>query len=79
MSVTANITDPAVASGPGEHHVVGVDFGTLSGRAVVVRVRDGAELGAAVHEYGHAVIDRTLPGDHTGLMSGSDDAVQGGR
>ena len=25
--------------------VVGVDFGTLSGRAVVVRVRDGAELG----------------------------------
>ncbi len=31
--------------------VVGVDFGTLSGRAVVVRVRDGAELGTAVHEY----------------------------
>src|SRR5262249_29491990 len=28
---------------------VGVDFGTLSGRAVVVRVSDGAELGAAVH------------------------------
>ena len=25
--------------------VVGVDFGTLSGRALVVRVRDGAELG----------------------------------
>ena len=31
--------------------VVGVDFGTLSGRAVVVRVRDGAELGTAVHDY----------------------------
>ena len=29
--------------------VVGVDFGTLSGRALVVRVRDGAELGTAVH------------------------------
>ncbi len=28
--------------------VVGVDFGTLSGRAVVVRVEDGAELGSAV-------------------------------
>ena len=28
--------------------VVGVDFGTLSGRAVVVRVHDGAELGSAV-------------------------------
>ena len=40
--------------------VVGVDFGTLSGRAVVVRVRDGAELGSAVHEYAHAVMERTL-------------------
>src|SRR6478736_5916555 len=28
--------------------VVGIDFGTLSGRAVVVRVEDGAELGEAV-------------------------------
>ena len=40
--------------------VVGVDFGTLSGRAVVVRVRDGAELGSAVHEYVHAVMEREL-------------------
>jgi len=40
--------------------VVGVDFGTLSGRALVVRVRDGAELGAAVHEYRHGVMDRVL-------------------
>jgi L-ribulokinase len=42
-------------------HVVGVDFGTLSGRAVVVRVSDGAELGSAVHAYEHAVVERTLP------------------
>ncbi len=41
--------------------VVGVDFGTLSGRAVVVRVSDGVELASAVHEYTHAVIDRVLP------------------
>ena len=41
--------------------VVGVDFGTLSGRAVVVRVRDGAELGTAVHEYRHGVLDDHLP------------------
>ena len=34
--------------------VVGVDFGTLSGRAVVVRVHDGAELGSAVTDYPHA-------------------------
>ena len=30
-------------------YVIGVDFGTLSGRALVVRVADGAELGTAVH------------------------------
>lgn len=43
--------------------VIGVDYGTLSGRAVVVRVADGAELGSAVHEYRHAVMDRTLTAD----------------
>ncbi|SNT59382.1 L-ribulokinase [Actinomadura meyerae] len=49
-----------------ERYVVGVDFGTLSGRAVVVRVRDGATLGDGVHEYGHGVIDEALPSG-TGL------------
>ncbi len=43
--------------------VVGIDYGTLSGRAVVVRVVDGAELGTAVHNYRHAVVERQLPGD----------------
>ena len=42
--------------------VIGVDFGTLSGRAVVVRVADGAELGSAVHAYTHGVVDRELHG-----------------
>ena len=41
--------------------VVGVDFGTLSGRAVVVRVRDGAELSCAVYEYPDGVLDEQLP------------------
>ncbi len=45
-----------------DSYVVGIDFGTLSGRAVVVRVRDGEELGTAVHEYPHAVIEHELPG-----------------
>ncbi|MBN9239788.1 MAG: ribulokinase [Micrococcales bacterium 70-64] len=43
-----------------EHYVVGVDFGTLSGRAVVVRVSDGAELGSATHDYAHGVMDSVL-------------------
>jgi L-ribulokinase len=41
-------------------YVVGVDFGTLSARALVVRVSDGAELGTAVHEYARAVIETRL-------------------
>ena len=44
-----------------EQYVVGVDFGTLSGRAVVVRVSDGAELGSAVHPYRHGVVEDRLP------------------
>ena len=44
-----------------ETYVVGVDFGTLSGRALVVRVSDGDERGAASHEYRHGVLDTTLP------------------
>lgn len=45
-----------------EKYTVGVDFGTESGRAVVVRVGDGAELGSAVRPYRDGVIDQTLPG-----------------
>lgn len=45
-----------------ECYVIGVDYGTLSGRAVVVRVSDGKELGSAVHEYRHAVITDSVPG-----------------
>ncbi|PZG09176.1 ribulokinase [Nonomuraea aridisoli] len=54
--------------------MVGVDFGTLSGRAVVVRVSDGAELGSAVHEYAHRVIEQELPG--SGVRLGPDWALQ---
>ena len=57
-----------------ETYVVGVDYGTLSGRAVVVRVSDGAELGAGVFEYPHAVVDTTLPG--TGERLPADWALQ---
>jgi L-ribulokinase len=52
------MTEPGVK----ETHVIGVDFGTLSGRALVVRVSDGAELGTAVTDYPHAVIAEALPG-----------------
>ena len=53
--------------------VVGVDFGTLSGRAVVARVSDGQELGSAVADYPHAVLDSALP---TGEPLGPEWALQ---
>ncbi|MFD3686977.1 ribulokinase [Nocardiopsis sp. NPDC058631] len=46
---------------------IGIDFGTLSGRAVVVRAADGAELGSAAHTYRHGVITAHLPGSSAPL------------
>ena len=43
-------------------YTIGIDFGTESARALLVRVSDGAELATAVHEYADGVIDRHLPG-----------------
>jgi L-ribulokinase len=61
MDVSAN-KDGAAPRDRRDAYVVGVDFGTLSARAVVVRVSDGAEAGTAVGEYAHGVIDRELRG-----------------
>ena len=44
-----------------EHtYTVGIDFGTLSARAAVVRLSDGETLGTAVHAYPNGVMDKTL-------------------
>ena len=40
---------------------LGVDFGTLSARALVVEVGTGRELAAATMDYPHAVMSRELP------------------
>jgi L-ribulokinase len=50
-----------------EQFVIGVDYGTLSGRALVVRVSDGQEMGSAVHAYSHGVMDRALAFDNVPL------------
>lgn len=43
-------------------YTIGIDFGTLSGRCVVVDCENGRELAEAVYEYPHAVMDAELPG-----------------
>ena len=50
-----------------QKYTIGIDFGTLSGRAVVVRVDDGKELGSALHDYEHGVLTQSLPAGDTRL------------
>ncbi|MBQ7545698.1 MAG: ribulokinase [Clostridia bacterium] len=40
---------------------IGLDFGTLSGRALLCNVETGEELATAVYDYPHAVMDTALP------------------
>ncbi len=42
-------------------YTIGLDFGTLSGRAVLVDTRDGAEVAESVFDYPHGVMDSQLP------------------
>jgi L-ribulokinase len=44
-----------------EKYVIGIDFGTLSGRSILVRCSDGKEINSCSHEYKHGVIDNYLP------------------
>ena len=54
-------------------YTIGLDFGTLSGRAVLVDARDGAEVAESVFDYPHGVMDSQLP---SGIMLPPDWALQ---
>jgi L-ribulokinase len=60
----------------GGRYAVGVDFGTESGRAVLVDCADGRELGTAVHVYANGVIDERLPAPDDDVRLGADWALQ---
>jgi L-ribulokinase len=57
-------------------YAVGVDFGTESGRAVLVDCADGSELGTAVYPYENGVIDERLPDPHAEVLLEPDWALQ---
>ena len=48
-------------------YAIGVDYGSLSGRAVLVDVANGEELSFSVLEYPHAVMSERLPGSDKSL------------
>ncbi len=54
-------------------YTIGIDFGTLSGRAVLVDVATGAEMASAALDYPHGVMDTALP---DGIPLGKDWALQ---
>lgn len=54
-------------------YAIGVDYGTLSGRALLVNVETGEECATAVFDYPHAVMDEELP---CGKKLGMDWALQ---
>jgi len=55
-------------------YAIGIDYGTESGRAVLVDVADGSIVAMAVHPYANGVIDETLP--ETGQRLEPDWALQ---
>jgi L-ribulokinase len=57
-------------------YAVGVDFGTESGRAVLVDCADGRELGTTVYPYRNGVVDERLPAPNEDVELEPDWALQ---
>lgn len=55
-------------------YAIGVDFGTESGRVVLVEVNTGVEIATAVYSYSNGVIDEKLP--ESGVLLDPDWALQ---
>ena len=54
-------------------YTIGIDYGTLSGRALLINCSSGEEVADSVFDYPHSVMDRQLP---NGTLLGIDWALQ---
>ncbi|HEV8462662.1 MAG TPA: ribulokinase [Gaiellaceae bacterium] len=59
-----------------ERYAIGIDFGTESGRAVLVSLEDGRELATTVYPYSNGVLDDRLPAPYEHVELGPDWALQ---
>lgn len=50
-----------------DYYAIGIDYGTLSARALMIDVRTGAERADCVWDYAHGVISDVLPGSKDSL------------
>jgi len=57
-------------------YAIGIDFGTESGRAVLVETKTGKEIATAVYAYENGVIDERLPVDGAPVRLGPEWALQ---
>jgi L-ribulokinase len=57
-------------------YAVGIDFGTESGRAVLLELATGREVATATHDYANGVIDRRLPAPNDDVLLEPDWALQ---
>ena len=52
---------------------IGVDYGSLSARAVIIDINSGEEIATSIYEYPHGIMETSLP---TGEKLGIDWALQ---
>ena len=54
-------------------YTIGIDFGSLSGRSLLLDITSGKEMASSVFDYPHGVMDKALP---SGERLGNDYALQ---
>ena len=57
-------------------YAIGIDFGTESGRALLLDLATGREVATAIHQYAHGVIDERLPAPDDDVALEPDWAIQ---